>query len=344
MSRRIYSRNDAWGFTGASHSGPPDVVALGGGHGLAASLRALRRISDRVTAIVGVADDGGSSGRLRAEFDVLPPGDLRMALAALCGDDTWGQTWERVIQHRFPGDGPLGGHTVGNLLITALWQNSPNTVEGLEWMAALLEAQGRVLPCAFDPLTIVADIRGHDPKKPEQLSTVRGQVEVATTAGVVESLGIEPAQPRECPEAIEAVTTADAVILGPGSWFTSVMPHLVLPGLGDAIRTTSAMRVLVLNLNPQLGETTGFSPHHHIDVLGEQFPWLAVDVIIADPVHVHDHSATEASARALGASVMWAPVAAAGRPGIHDARRLAVAFDTVLRDHESREGREPPWQ
>ncbi len=338
MNRRSFSVTESLGAA-SPQSRAPHVVALGGGHGLAASLRALRRVTDRVTAIVGVADDGGSSGRLREEFDVLPPGDLRMALAALCGDDTWGQTWERIVQHRFPGDGPLGGHTLGNLLITALWQNSPNPVEGLDWVAALLEARGRVLPCANEPLTIVADVRGHDPRFPDRVDSVRGQVEVATTAGIVESLGVEPAHPRECPEALDAVAEADAIVLGPGSWFTSLMPHLVLPALGEAISSAAGTRILVLNLNPQLGETTGFSPDRHIDVLAEQFPRLGVDVIIADPVHVHDHDATERSAKSLGAAVMWAPVAAVGKPGIHDARRLAVAFDTVLRDHESVSGR-----
>ena len=134
----------------------PRVVALGGGHGLAASLTALRRLSDRLTAIVGVADDGGSSGRLRAELGVLPPGDLRMALAALCGDDTWGRTWQRVVQHRFGGTGELAGHSLGNLLITALWEETGDPVAGLDWVGALLEAHGRVLPCSTVPLEIVA--------------------------------------------------------------------------------------------------------------------------------------------------------------------------------------------
>ncbi|NBX70995.1 MAG: YvcK family protein, partial [Actinobacteria bacterium] len=123
---------------------PPDVVALGGGHGLASSLRALRQVTPNLTAIVGVSDDGGSSGRLREQFDVVPPGDLRMALAALCGDDTWGSTWAQVLQHRFKSDGDLDGHSLGNLLITALWQETGDVVAGLDWVAKLLDAQGRV--------------------------------------------------------------------------------------------------------------------------------------------------------------------------------------------------------
>ncbi len=121
-------------------SASPRVVALGGGHGLAASLSALRRVTDEVTAVVTVADDGGSSGRLRDELGVLPPGDLRMALAALCGDDEWGQTWARVVQHRFRSGGPLEGHAVGNLLIVALWELLDDPVRGLAWMGRLLGA------------------------------------------------------------------------------------------------------------------------------------------------------------------------------------------------------------
>src|SRR5689334_5790006 len=124
----------------------PSVVALGGGHGLAASLSALRRLTGDLTAVVTVADNGGSSGRLRGEFGVLPPGDLRMALAALCGDDEWGRTWERVVQHRFTGDGDMGGHVVGNLLIVSLWELFGEPVPALDWVGRLLGASGRVLP------------------------------------------------------------------------------------------------------------------------------------------------------------------------------------------------------
>ena len=130
----------------------PSVVALGGGHGLAASLSALRRITTDLTAVVTVADNGGSSGRLREEFGVLPPGDLRMALAALCGDDRWGQTWARVLQHRFESEGQMHGHSMGNLLIVTLWELLHDHVDGLDWVAGLLGARGRVLPMAEAPL------------------------------------------------------------------------------------------------------------------------------------------------------------------------------------------------
>ena len=164
------------------------AVALGGGHGLHASLTALRHlvddlVVDELAAIVTVADNGGSSGRLRGEFGVLPPGDLRMALAALCGDDDWGRTWSRVVQHRFAGEGEMNGHVVGNLLIVSLWELLGDHVQALDWVGRLLGAAGRVLPMALTPLDIAADVRGLVPGDPTALTSVRGQVEVATTGG-----------------------------------------------------------------------------------------------------------------------------------------------------------------
>ncbi len=236
------------------------AVALGGGHGLAASLSALRQVTGELTAIVTVADDGGSSGRLRRDFGVLPPGDLRMALAALCGDDEWGTTWSKVVQHRFAGDaGPAGSglvsHAVGNLLIVALWDLLGDTVAGLEWVGRLLGTAGRVLPMAAVPLDIVAEVVGADPDRPDEVSTVRGQAECATTPGQVRSITLLPPDPPAVPEAVRAVLDADWVVFGPGSWFTSVLPHLLVPALSSALHVTTAAarRRIVLNLAPLPG-------------------------------------------------------------------------------------------
>ena len=263
------------GTAGDAAPGRPQsrkVVALGGGHGLYASLSGLRRVSRDLTAVVTVADDGGSSGRLRREFGVLPPGDLRMALAALCGDDSWGTTWSRVIQHRFTGDEGLGGHAVGNVLIVALWELLGDTVQGLDWVARLLGAHGRVLPMASVPLDLVAEVEGADPDRPDELTVVKGQVACATTTGRVRSISLIPADPPACPEALQAIGAADWVVLGPGSWFTSVLPHLLVPELAAALVGTRARRLVALNLAPQPGETTGFSPHAHLEVLAEHAP------------------------------------------------------------------------
>jgi uncharacterized cofD-like protein len=310
----------------------PRAVALGGGHGLAASLAALRRVTGDLTAIVTVADDGGSSGRLRRDFGVLPPGDLRMALAALCGDDEWGTTWSKVVQHRFGGDRELAGHAVGNLLIVALWDLLGDTVAGLDWVARLLGTGGRVLPMAAVPLDIVAEVLGADPARPEQLTTVRGQAECASTAGQVQSISLLPPDPPAVPEAVRAVLDADWVVFGPGSWFTSVLPHLLVPELAAALHGTAARRLVVLNLVPQPGETEGFSPHKHLEVLAGHAPALSVDVVLADTkaASTGNLADLEKAAAVLGARLVMADVAAADGSAKHDPRLLAKTYAQIF--------------
>jgi uncharacterized cofD-like protein len=321
----VSSRLRAGDGTGAQR-----VVALGGGHGLAASLSALRRIVDDLTAVVTVADNGGSSGRLRNELGVLPPGDLRQALAALCGDDEWGSTWARVLQHRFSSAGELRNHAVGNVLIVALWELLGEHVAGLDWVARLLGAKGRVLPMTAVPLDIVARVAGLDSDDPERLETVRGQVQAATTRGRVVDVALEPPDPPACAEAVAAVRAASHVVLGPGSWFTSVIPHLLVPGLNDALCDTGAVRIVTLNLASQPGETDGFSPANHLDVLAAHSPRFKVDVVVADRRAVHDADALRGSAAALGAEVVVADVAVRDGSPRHDAERLADVYAQIL--------------
>ena len=309
---------------------PVRVVALGGGHGLAATLAALRLVTPEVTAIVTVADDGGSSGRLRREYGVLPPGDLRMALAALCCDDDWGTTWARVVQHRFGGDGELAGHAVGNLLITALWELFGDPVAGLDWLGRMLRVRGRVLPMAAVPLDIVAAVEGLDPARPNEVAQVRGQASVAVTPGRVRSIGLVPGDPPAVPEAVSAVLAADWVVFGPGSWFTSVLPHLLVPSLASALAHTPARRLVTLNLVPQPGETEGFSPHRHLEVLADHAPSLSVDVVLADRGAVSGaEDELEKAAALLHASLVLADVAAADGAR-HDPVRLANAYRTLF--------------
>lgn len=262
---------------------------------------------------------------------MLPPGDLRMALAALCGDDTWGRTWSDVIQHRFGGDGDLGGHSVGNLLITALWEETHDTVIGLDWLGALLEAQGRVLPCSTVPLEIVADVTGLDSANPDHVAIVRGQVAVATTLGTVERIGLEPSNPPACPEAVAAILNSDVVILGPGSWFTSVLPHLLIPELADAIVTSSARKVLVMNLDPHRdSETAGVPVRAQLDMLHALEPRLRLDAVIADPRHIVDTEGLREGCRSAELILAGVGHTHPSRAGTHDPDRLAVAFGTVF--------------
>ncbi|GLW08360.1 putative gluconeogenesis factor [Microtetraspora sp. NBRC 13810] len=303
------------------------MVALGGGHGLYASLSALRRVASELTAVVTVADDGGSSGRLRRELGVLPPGDLRMALAALCGDDDWGRTWSKVVQHRFRSEGDLHGHAVGNLLIVALWELLDDPVAALDWVGRLLGAHGRVLPMASVPLDIVAEV-----ELDGAVTTVRGQVACALTPGRVRAISLVPPDPPASPQAISAVLDADWVVFGPGSWFTSVLPHLKVPQLAEALHATRAKRLVALNLAPQPGETDGFSPQKHLEVLRQHAPALDIDVVLADSGVVDDREELEKVTIGMGGRLVTAGVATAGDPARHDARRLASVLDEIFRE------------
>lgn len=307
----------------------PTVTALGGGHGLAASLTALRRVTDQLTAIVTVADDGGSSGRLREEFDCLPPGDLRMALAALCSDNQDGRAWADVLQYRFGGDGALSGHALGNLLIAGLWQQLGDPVTGLAMVGALLGARGRVLPMALSPLNIEADVIGLDPLLPDEICTLVGQATVAKTRGEVQRVRLLPPRPIACHEAVQAVLEADHVVLGPGSWFTSVIPHLLVPELGQALIEGHGQKILVLNIAPA-DETAGFSPSRHLEALAEHAPGLRLDVVIADEAFADNDPHLEAYASSLGARVVVADVAMRDGSPRHDPLRLASAFADVI--------------
>jgi uncharacterized cofD-like protein len=303
------------------------VVALGGGHGLSASLAALRRITTELTAIVTVADNGGSSGRLREEFGTLPPGDLRMALAALCGDDRWGQTWAKVLQHRFSSDGDLDGHALGNLLIVSLWDLLGDHVLGLDWVGGLLGARGRVLPMSTVPIDITGIVVA--PTEPGGLHEVHGQVEVATTKGLL-SVALDPVDPPACPEALTAIAEADLIVLGPGSWFTSVLPHLLVPGLRDALTSTSARIAVTMNLVSQDGETEGYMPEDHLEVLLQHAHDLRIDTVIADPTSTPDPDRLSSYVEQLGGELVLVDVRDQEKADVHDPAKLAAAYARLL--------------
>jgi uncharacterized cofD-like protein len=321
------------------------VVALGGGHGLSASLRALRLVTDRLTAIVTVADDGGSSGRLRDEIGALPPGDLRMALVALAAADERSQTWARLLQHRFASLGPLDQHAVGNVVLAGLEQLIGDPVAALDLAGSLVRAAGRVLPMSIVPLDIVADVVGLDPDDPGAASEVRGQVAVATTPGHVVGVRLVPENPPACPEAVAAVEEADWVVFGPGSWFTSVLPHLLVPELAKALAANSGRRMVALNLVAQPGETSGFSPETHMEVLSAHAPDLTIDVVLADASAVTDVDRLRDTTIACGGELVLADVAADGGAPVHDPRRLAAAYARIMdtRPPGFDQG-EPAWQ
>ena len=302
------------------------VVALGGGHGLAAILRALTSIQSETTAVVTVADDGGSSGRLRQEYGILPPGDLRMALSALCPSGPQGSHNAELFQYRFSGEGNLAGHPIGNLILTALWDIETDKVAAIARAGALLGAQGRVLPMSTKPLTIEANVEDQT----GAVHRISGQATVATTTGRILDVSITPENPAACPEAIQALTEADWIILGPGSWYTSVMPALIIPELRDAIIASPARKLIVLNLVEQLGETEGLGPDQHLGVLRQHAPGMSVDVVLVDSSHERQAPQLQREAADLGARVIFADVRDTDSPSTHDPERLSRVLGDIL--------------
>ncbi|AEV82749.1 hypothetical protein ACWT_1730 [Actinoplanes sp. SE50] len=353
---------------------PVRVVAFGGGHGLGASLRALRHTAAElpldITAIVTVGDDGGSSGRLRVERDaLLPPGDLRQALAALADGHPTSQLTATLMQHRFAAmpepaaatgvrndagpsraavealppvvRGPrlerradrskdtLAGHTVGNLLLLGLMELLGDPVRALDHAAAMVGAHGRVLPMALHAVGIEADVIGADPARPDETVTIRGQHSVAVSGGRVTGVRLEPADPPACPQAVAAVLAADWLIFGPGSWYTSVLPHLLVPGLARAIVASPARRLVTLNLGTDK-ETHGLSAAGHLTTLHRCLPELRVDTVLADVKWAGEPEPVRVAAREMGADLVLAPVAVADGSPRHDPEALGVALVPVL--------------
>ncbi len=310
-------------------SGGPMIVSFGGGHGLYAALRAFRLLTENLTAVVTVADDGGSSGRLREELGGLPPGDLRMALAALCDDGEWGRTWRDVIQHRFQSRGPLDEHSVGNLLISALWQLLGDHVEGLDWMARLLRTHGRVLPMSSVPLVIEADVALR-PGGPT--SVIRGQSQLAATPGRVDHVRLDPQAPPARRETIEAVRAAQVLNLGPGSWYTSVMPHLLVPELAEAIVASTAYKCLTLNLPGAQAETADLTLVDHLESLHAHAPELRFDAVLVDSAAAADEPALARAAERRFGARLWSRPLESRRPRAHDSLKLAACYRDLLID------------
>lgn len=308
------------------------VVAFGGGHGLAATLKALRRVTTELTAVVTVADNGGSSGRLRAEFNALPPGDLRMALAALCGDDEWGKNWADLMQYRFTSNGSLDGHALGNLLLAALWDRDGDPVAGLKRVGELLQVVGRVLPMALDPLDIEATFLLGD-----KTEVINGQKEVALGAGELAELRLIPPVARTTPEVLEAISTAEWLTFGPGSWISSVLPHLLLKDARNAISAASARKVLILNLPSSVSavsdELASSTPIQHIEQLHRFAPELQIDIALCDQQIANDsHVLQELTGlvQSLGGVLIVRDLAVAPGAKDHHPDKLASVFADIF--------------
>ena len=324
------------------------VTSLGGGHGLHQTLLAAQQVAGaesgdgnlpetrQINAVVTVADDGGSSGRLRRELDIVPPGDLRMALAAMTPKSAAGDIWKEIIQHRFGGNGAMAGHAVGNLILAGMSEAFGDLQRALDTIGEWTQAAGRVLPVALEPLDIEAEVAGLD-DDPRVLRSVRGQVAVATTPGSVRRVRLLPADPPANPAAVEAILNADVVTIGPGSWFSSVIPHLLIPDIVQALTETQATVVVILNLSPEAGETPGFTTERHIHVFNQHAPSLKVDYFLADsdiPLSQGERAYLQRAAAGAGGEVTFADlgeVAQSGkRTNRHDPNKLAAAITALL--------------
>jgi uncharacterized cofD-like protein len=300
---------------------------LGGGHGLAATLAAARSITSNITAIVTVADNGGSSGRLREEFNFLPPGDLRMALAALCSPDEWGRDWAGILQYRFTSEGEMGGHALGNLLLAALWDRDGDPVAGIDRVGELLKIVGRVLPMATEPLDIEATFNTASGR-----TIVRGQVQVATAKGHIESLRLIPQSPRATPEALQAIADAEWLTFGPGSWFSSVMPHFLLKEQLSAIEKSAAKKVVIFNLPEPSSENefAGVSAEEHLELILSHSPNFQLDYAIADPSSLGASSRLKEVVEGCGGELVISPVAKSPGSFHHSPEKLASTFSHIF--------------
>ncbi len=279
----------------------PRVVAVGGGHGLAATLRAAGTYTDRLTAVVSVADDGGSSGRLRELLQVIALGDLRQCLVAMAEP---GSVLASLFSYRF-GEDVLEGHSLGNLVLAALMEGSEDPVAALDQACALLGVRGRVLPATTEPVVLKADADS---------GPVAGQVAVMAT-GHIRHVSLVPADPKAPPPAVTALAEADQVVLGPGSLFTSVLAAVAVPDIREGIRRSPAPTVYVCNLRPQVPETAEFDVAMHVEALAAH--GISVDVVLCDTAGM-----------ALGPVGVPVVECALARPNgmAHDAAKLGAAL------------------
>ena len=273
----------------------PRIVAIGGGTGLSVLLRGLKLYTDNLTAIVTVADDGGSSGRLRRELGVLPPGDFRNCIVAMSDAET---LMQELFQYRFPQGNGLEGHSFGNLFIAAMTDVTGSFVEALRASSRVLAVHGQILPSTLDQVVLAAEL--------EDGRVVRGESRIPEGGGRLRRVFLEPSEPEAYGPAVEAIAQAQLVIIGPGSLYTSILPNLMVPDIAAALRSSPALKVYVCNVATQKGETLGFTVADHVEALQEHtFPEVADWVLInSRPV-------------SLGPRFLGGPVLDDGRPLPH---------------------------
>jgi uncharacterized cofD-like protein len=312
----------------------PKVVAIGGGHGLSTLLRGLKAHTSNITAIVTVADDGGSSGRLRRALGVLPPGDIRNCLAALADDET---LLAQLFQYRFPTtsvDAGLNGHSFGNLFITAMAEVTGSFERAVLESSRVLAVQGRVLPSTLHSVTLMGDLRS----EPVGVSRVEGESRITEAQGVIERVYLEPNDAPAYPEAVRAILEADLVVLGPGSLYTSLLPNLLVGEIAQAIGASRAVRVYVCNVATQPGETDGYTVEDHVAALERHVGPGLFPVVLANDNFRYVESLPEGVepvrwAGGLGGSYVLrtADLVDPARPWRHDGEKLAEVLMELLK-------------
>ena len=264
-----------------------NFVAIGGGNGLSTLLSGLKRFVDagdkepiwleNLSAIVAVTDDGGSSGRLRDELQMLPPGDIRNCMVALSEDS---QTLSKLFKHRFRGDGDLGGHVFGNIFLAALSEITGDFAEAVKLSSEILASKGHIYPATVADVRLAAELI--DGK------VVRGETKIGHVGGMIKRLFLEPADCQPLPEALAAIGRADVISVGPGSLFTSLLPPVLVDGVAEAIAASSAVKIFICNLMTEPGETDGFTARKHIEIFQQYASQIEFDYVV-----VNDHSISE---------------------------------------------------
>lgn len=318
----------------------PRVVTIGGGHGMAALLRGIKRHTTNITAIVTVADDGGSSGRLRKEFNMLPPGDFRMCISALADDES---LVSQLLQYRFGGNSGLAGHSFGNLFIAAMAELTGSFERAILESSKVVASAGRIVPSTLNDVTLVAEYRVPElagMPEAERPGPVRGESSIGKAGHPIERVWLEPHDPPAYPEAVKAILDADLIVLGPGSLFTSVMPNLLVPGIVQALREARAPVVYACNVATERGETDHYSMSDFVIALERHIGKGVIDTVLANNYVVSDFKPPKGvdivkfEARVHGSDVTVLPshLADEQEPWRHDSRRLAEAVMKLVRD------------
>jgi uncharacterized cofD-like protein len=308
----------------------PKVTVIGGGHGLSVLLRGLKRYTSNITAIVTVADDGGSSGQLRRELGVLPPGDLRNCIAALANDEA---LMTQLFQYRFSNGGGLNGHSFGNLFITAMAEVTGSFERAILESGRVLAVQGRVVPSTLQDVTLTADLR----TEPAGVSRVAGESSIAEAGGAIEWVYLEPDDAPAYPEAVHALLEADLIVAGPGSLYTSVLPNLLVPDVARAAAASRALKVYVCNVATQRGETDGYSVGDHVAALEAHVGAGFFPVVLANDNLDVDFDAPPGVKLvpvdfppSAGYRVITADLIDPAHPWRHDSHKLAQALLRLL--------------